>query len=198
MAIHNISVGEDAPQHRHGLFQLLAGLDQAQVELFLSSFEGSSPRQRSPFSGLLLSLKYDPSQVRDLVDEIWPERVSAPQGPGRKTLDRLPLVCYLLPHCDAEYGTILNLREVHRLLKGNEQYRTLFGYTERVPSYSVFRSTAVAIAEHWPAFQMCVASGERMEALLAGSGLSPVGFPKGTNGVKSASPYAAELLQLGW
>ena len=145
MAFYNISGSADALQPHGGLFKLLSELDEAQAESYLSSSEGASPRLRSPFSGLLLSLKYDPVEVLDLVDRIWPERVFGRPGSGRKSTDPLPIVCYLLPFCDAEYGTVFNLREAYRRLEGDLEYRSQCGYADSLPSESVFRKVAAEV-----------------------------------------------------
>ena len=86
------------------------------------------------------------------MDELWPERVSGRRGAGRKPVDRLPSVCYILPLCDPEYGTVFNQREAYRRLKEDQEYRSLCGYGASLPSYSVFRGTADAIVKNWLLF----------------------------------------------
>ena len=194
MASLNISGGANPPQLGHGLLGLLSGLDQASVESYLSSSEGSSPKLRSPFSGLLLSLKYDPVEVLDLVDELWPERVSGHRGSGRKLVDRLPFVCYILPLCDPEYGTVFKQREAYRRLKEHQGYRSLCGYGASLPSYSVFRSTADAIVKNWLLFQVCQASPDRLETLLAQVGA----VSSGGSTAGRSSPFVGVLPKWGW
>ena len=163
----------------------------------LSSSEGASPRLRSPFSGLLLSLKYDPVEVLDLVDRIWPEWVFGRPGSGRKSKDPLPIVCYLLPLCDAEYGVVFNLREAYRRLEGDREYRSQCGYADSLPSESVFRKVAAEMCKSWKGFQTCVLSPEALEALLARIGTDPFGHP-GDSTVGEGSPlFEAELPGVG-
>ena len=168
MVIPNISGGAEAPQPRGGLSSLLASLDQASVESYLSASEArSDPLPPSPITGLLVSLRFDPDEVLALVDQLWPERWSGHTGRGRKPTDPLPLVCFLLHFCDPEYGTVFNLSEAYRSLEQDEEYRQLCGYEHGVPSDSVFRGVYGTMVANWPAFQACVANGERLEALLA-------------------------------
>ena len=198
MASYNISGSADALQPRGGLFKLLSELDEAQAESYLSSSEGASPRLRSPFSGLLLSLKYDPVEVLDLVDRIWPERVFGRPGSGRKSKDPLPIVCYLLPLCDAEYGVVFNLRDAYHRLEGDREYRSQCGYADSLPSESVFRKVAAEMRKSWKGFQACVLSPEALEALLARAGTDLLGHP-GDSTVGEGSPlFDAELRELGW
>ena len=198
MAFYNISGSADALQPHGGLFKLLSELDEAQAESYLSSSERASPRLRSPFSGLLLSLKYDPVEVLDLVDRIWPERVFGRPGSGRKSKDPLPIVCYLLPFCDAEYGTVFNLREAYRRLEVDMEYRSQCGYADSLPSESVFRNVAAEMRKSWKGFQACVLSPEALEALLARIGTDPFRHP-GDSTVGEGFPlFEAELRELGW
>ena len=141
VAVPNISAGAEAPQHSRGLLNLLLEHDQGKVTSLLASSDGSSPRQPSPFTGRLLEMSYDPVEVLDLVDSIWPSRLHGHPGPGNKPKDPLPIVCYLLPFCDPEYGTVFNLAEVHRRLKADKEYRRECGYVDGIPSLSVFRNT---------------------------------------------------------
>ena len=168
VVIPNISGGAEAPQPRGGLFGLLAGLDQASVESYLSLSEAhSAPLPPSPFTGLLLSLRYDPVEVLALVDQLWPERWAGHTGRGRKPADPLPLVCFLLRFCDPEYGTVFNLSEAYRSLKRDWEYQELCWYQQGVPSDSVFRSVYSVMVGNWPAFQACVANGDGLKAFLA-------------------------------
>lgn len=106
--------GAPSPQHGRGLLNLLLEIDNARATSLLASSEGSTSRLPSPFTGRLLSMHYDPVEVLDLVDEIWPSRVHGHPGRGRKPRDPLPIVCYLLPLCDPEYGTILDLETISK------------------------------------------------------------------------------------
>ena len=198
MAYSNISGSADALQPHGGLFKLLSELDEAQAESYLSSSEEASPRLRSPFSGLLLSLKYDPVEVLDLVDRIWPERVFGRPGSGRKSTDPLPIVCYLLPFCDAEYGTVFNLREAYRRLEGDLEYRSQCGYADSLPSESVFRKVAAEMCKSWKGFQTCVLSPEALEALQARIGTDPFGHPGDSTLGEGPPLFEAELRGLGW
>ena len=181
MAPFTITGGADAPQPGHGLLGILSGIDGAKADSLLSSSEGSSQELRSPFTGLLLRMKYDPSEVLTLVDELWPERVHGRRGAGRKRTDPLPLVCFLLRFCDPEYGAVFNLAEAYRALKRDQEYRGLCGYKPGSPSDSVFRSVYNTMVANWPAFQACAASGDRLEALLARCGSDQVA-PLGNSG----------------
>ena len=167
MAINNISGGAPAPQHRDGVFSLLAEMDQASVENYLLvSEERSDPLPVSPFNGWLLRLHFDPSEVLSLVDEIWPARWWGHHGRGRKPEDPLPLVCFLLGRCDTEYGTVFDLSEAYRHLERDGEYRKLCGYERRNPSVSVFRGVYRVMVENWPRFQACVAEAARLQDLL--------------------------------
>lgn len=188
MASSNVSRGAIAPQAHYGLLKLLTELDQSQARSYLSSPEGSGSRLPSPFTGLLLQLNYDPDEVLGLVDQIWPARVSAHRVRGRKPLDRLPLVCYILPLCDPDYGTVFNLSEAHRRLKEDKESRSRFGFAGSLPSYSVFRETAVGIAGNWQLFQACQVSPNVLETLLARNRVHPTGD----------SPFSDALRDLGW
>ena len=118
MVVPNISGGAEAPQQSRGLLSLLLGLDEAKATSLLASSEGSSPGRPSPFTGRLLKMNYDPVEVLDLVDSIWPSRLHGHPGRGKKPKDPLPIVCYLLPFCDPEYGTVFNLAEARRPSEG--------------------------------------------------------------------------------
>ena len=182
MAINTISGGADALQHSRGLLSLLQELDEAKLASLLAASEGSSsPPLPSPFTGLLLRMNYDPSEVLTLVDELWPERVHGRRGAGRKRTDPLPLVCFLLRFCDPEYGTVFNLAEVYRALERDQEYRKLCGYKPGSPSDSVFRGVYNTMVANWPAFQACAANGDRLKALLARCGSDQVA-PLGNSG----------------
>ena len=196
MAIHNISVSADALQAPLTLLDLLQQVDEAAVVSLLSTSERTSPNLPSPFTGWLLRCKYDPFAVLDLVDELWPFRMEPHKGPGRKSEDPLPLVCYLLPLCDPDYGTIENRSEAYRRLKSDETFRHQAGYSSRVPSRSVFNNIAGVLAANWPRFQECVATSEFQERLLDRLRQN-VSDPL-CGAVQSESPYAAELAALGW
>lgn len=189
MAINNISGSASALQPRTGLFGLLGDLDQASVESYISVSEAhSDPLRPSPFTGLLLSLHFDPAEVLALVDQLWPERWTGHTGRGRRPTDPLPLVCFLLRFCDPEYGTVFNLAEAYRSLERDQEYRKLCGYKPGSPSDSVFRGVYNTMVANWPSFQACVASGDRIKALLARDGsdrLVPSGN-SGEGGVSSA------------
>lgn len=182
MAVPNISAGAEAPQPHGGLFGLLGALDQASVESYLCVSEAhSDPLPPSPFTGLLLSLHFDPGEVLDLVDRLWPERWAGHTGSGRKPIDPLPVVCFLLRFCDPKYGTVFNLAEAYRSLKKDQDYRKVCGYVDDVPSDSVVRGISNVMVENWPAFQACVASDDRLKALLAQWGTSQA-TPLGDSG----------------
>ena len=157
---NNISAGVASPQHTLGLMQLLLELDEAKVTALLESSEESAPQLPSPFTGLLLRMNYDPLEVLRLVNEIWPARVHGHHGRGRKPVDPLPLVYYLLPICEANYGTVPNVSGHYRRLKADNEFRRLGGYDDRVPSRSVFREVAVTLANNWPRFRECVLSSD--------------------------------------
>ena len=188
VAFYNISGSADALQPRGGLFKLLSELDETRAESYLS-LDGASLKLRSPFSGLLLSLEYNPIEVVDLVDGLWPEQVLGHPGPGRKSLDRLPIVCYLLSLFDPDHGVITDLQVAHRRLKEDEEYRARVGFADRLPSYSVFAATASKMKANWALFQACHLSPQDLKTLQdrfnCAGGVEP-------------SPFAAELLQLGW
>ena len=127
-------------------------------------------------------MHYDPVEVLDLVDEIWPSRVHGHPGRGRKPRDPLPIVCYLLPLCDPEYGTILDLSDARHRLESDRKYRYECGYVDGIPSLSVFRNVSVEMVNSWDRFQECLLSPEEVEALsaqlsssrLGGDGFSPL------------------------
>ena len=168
VAPSNISGGAGAPQPRDGLFALFAELDQASVESYLFVSEDSSdPPPVSPFTGLLLSLHFDPAEVLDLVDHLWPERWAGHPGRGPKPTDPLPLVCFLLRFCDAKYGTVFNMSDAYRSLEKDKEYRKLCGYVTDVPSDSVFRGVYNTMVANWSAFRACVTRGDCLNALRA-------------------------------
>ena len=173
MAINNISGGAGALQPRGTLFGILGALDQASVDAYLfASEERSDPLPASPFNGLLLHLHFDPVEVLSLVDDLWPSRWKGHSGRGRKPIDPLPLVCFLLRLCDSEYGEVFDLSEAYRQLKRDEEYRRLCNYEHRLPSASVLRGVQQVMIDNWPRFQACVADGDRLKELLVllGSG----------------------------
>ena len=198
MVHYNISGGAPAPQHDRGLLKLLLGYDEAKAKSFLSQSEVSRPRLRSPISGLLLQLRYDPVEVLDIVYEIWPSLMFGHSGPGRKQVDRLPLICYLLPLCDPVYGTVYNFAEAYRDLRADKEYRRECGYVDSIPSLAVFRDTAVAIAKNWRRFQSCALSSDDLEKVLARIGSGAAGFSKDSISGLDSSTFAAELQELGW
>ncbi len=165
VAVPNISAGAEAPQHSRGLLNLLLEHDEGKVTSLLASSDGSSPRQPSPFTGRLLEMYYDPVEVLDLVDSIWPSRLHGHPGPGNKPKDPLPIVCYLLPFCDPEYGTVFNLAEARRRLEADKEYRRECGYVDGIPSLSVFRNTLGEMIANWDRFQECLLSPEDMEVI---------------------------------
>ena len=197
MSSSTIAGGAPSPQSSRGLLSILLELDEAASKSLLTSSEGSTPRLPSPITGRLLDAQYDPARVLNLVDEIWPERVYGHRGSGRKSEDPLPLVCFLLPCCDPEYGFVPNLLEAYRRLREDEEYRGLSGYVGRLPSESVFRKVAGAVRGNWPRFKACAASPGRLEALRVEYGIVPaqLGDPAGK---EMESPYGATLRQLGW
>ena len=165
MAITNISGSAYAPQPHGGLLNLLLELDEAKVTSLLASSEGSSPRLPSPFTGRLLRMNYDPVEVLELVDSIWPSRLYGHPGRGKKPKDPLPIVCYLLPFCDPEYGTVFNLAEARRRLKADEEYRCECGYVDGIPSRTVFGKILGEMVYNWDRFQECLLSPEEMEVI---------------------------------
>ncbi len=161
-----LSSGEPSPQHGRGLLSLLLEIDEARVISLLASSEESAPQFTSPFTGLLLRMNYDPLKVLNLVNRIWRTRVHGHPGRGRMPVDRLPLVCYLLPVCEANYGTVPNVLGHYHRLNEDYEFRSLCGYGDRIPSRSVFRDTAVALTNNWSRFQECVLSSDASERLL--------------------------------
>ena len=198
MVHYNISVGAPAPQHDRGLLKLLLGYDEAKAKSFLSQSDVSRPRLRSPISGLLLELEYDPVEVLDLAYKIWPSLISGHSGPGRKQMDRLPLICYLLPLCDPVYGTVYNVTEAYRRLEADKEYRRECGYVDSIPGLAVFRDTALAIVENWPRFQSCVLSSDDLEKVLTRIGFGAVGLSKDSTSDLDSSTFAAKLPEMGW
>ena len=195
MAITNISGSADGLQPRGGLSGLLANLDQASAESYLSVSEAHSGLlPPSPFTGLLLSLHFDPAEVLALVDQLWPERWAGHTGRGRKPTDPLPLTCFLLRFCDPEYGTVFNMAEVYRSLERDQEYRKLCRYEDGVPSDSVFRGVYNTMVAQWPAFQACVASGERLKALLELCGSDRM-VPSGSSGEDGHSAVLGEAFR---
>ena len=198
MVLNNISAGALAPQPGLGLQTLLRGVDEAQVLSLLATSDGPSLALPSPFTGRLLDMNYNPIRVLDLVNFLWPARVKPKSGGGRKPKDRLPIVCYLLSHCNPEYGTLGNVRSVYNLLKADQKYRRQCGYVDErdVPSYSVFSNTAVALVRNWPLFQACLLSSDDLERVLNGIRSGAVG---GSGASELASSiFGAELKRLGW
>ena len=191
MALSNVSRGAAAPQARHGLLKLLQKLDEPKVTSLLASSERSIPRLPSPFTGCMLSRHYDPFEVLELVDEIWPSRVHGYPGRGNKPKDPLPIVCYLLPCCDPEYGTVFNLSEVCRRLKADEEYRRECGCVDDIPSLSVFRNTLNEMVANWVRFQECLLSPDEMEVLLPR-------ISNGHVGSDGFSPLLDSLSATGW
>ena len=165
MVVPNISGGAEAPQQSRGLLSLLLGLDEAKATSLLASSEGSSPGRPSPFTGRLLKMNYDPVEVLDLVDSIWPSRLHGHPGRGKKPKDPLPIVCYLLPFCDPEYGTVFNLAEARRRLKADQEYRRECGYVDGIPSRTLFGKILDKMVCNWDRFQECILSPEEMEAI---------------------------------
>ncbi len=167
MAPNNISSGGAPPQHPRGLLALLDEVDVAAAMSLLGSSEGSTPRLPSPFTGRLLSMHYDPVKVLELVNELWPSRVRRHPGRGRKPKDPLPIVCYLLPFCDPEYGKILDLATPLRRLEVDEDYQRECGYDEDIPSRSVFWKISTKMANNWDQFQTCLLSPDEVAILSA-------------------------------
>ena len=198
MALSTITGGAPAPQLDRGLLALLHGLDETEAASLLKSSEGSSSRLPSPFTGLLLSLQYDPAEVLDLVDELWPERVFGHHGFGQKPKDPLPVVCFLLPRCDPDHGTVFNLSEAYRRLKSDGEFRSLCGYAERIPSYSVFRNIASKMSKNWDRFQLCLLSPDELKKLLAKIASDEVGLSTDCGVDLNPGTFAAELCELGW
>ena len=161
-----LSGGALSPQHSRGFPGFLHGLDEATATSLLASSEDPRPRAPSPFTGRLLSMHYDPVEVLELVDSIWPSRVQGYPGRGKKPKDPLPIVCYLLSVCDPEYGTVFNLAEARRRLKDDEEYRRECGYVDGIPSRTVFGKVLGEMVVNWGRFQECLLSPEEMEALL--------------------------------
>ena len=198
MVSPNISNGARAPQVTLAAFKFLTEIDEAQAEKYLSLLEGSNPRLRSPFSGRLLDSHYDPVEVLDAVDDIWPSRWEGVRGPGRKLVDPLPMVCFLLPYFDPTSRNVLNLSAAYRSFKEDSEYRRECGYVDRLPSLSVFRNVAATMSESWSRFEICVASPEVLQALLGRIGSGLFGVSSSPGGVEKLSPYAEGLAVLGW
>ena len=191
MVLTNISGGVRTPQHPRGLLNLLLELDGAKATSLLASSEGSSPRLPSPFTGRLLKMNYDPVEVLDLVDSIWPSRLHGHPGRGKKPKDPLPTVCYLLSVCDPEYGTVFNLAEARRRLKAGEEYRRECGYVDDIPSRTVFGKVLGEMLSNWDRFQECLLSPEEMEIIR----------PRISNGHvrrDASSPLLDFLSAAGW
>ena len=198
VALSNISSSASALQPRGDLFGLLAGMDQVYAESYLRVSEKADSRRPSPFSGLLLALNYDPVAVQNLVDEIWPFRWQRRSGPGRKPEDPLPLVCYILPYCDPEYGTVFNVLDAYRHLEEDKEYRNLCGYSYRVPSRSVFNNVVVAMVDSWSSFQACLLSPEDLEKVKARLLAGAVEELNGPAGGDETPALRAVLDHLGW
>ena len=198
MVSPNISNGARAPQVTLAAFKFLTEIDEAQAEKYICLWEGSNPRLRSPFSGRLLDSHYDPVEVLDAVDDIWPSRWEGGRGPGRKLVDPLPMVCFLLPYFDPTSRNVLNLSAAYRSFKEDSEYRRECGYVERLPSLSVFRNVAATMSENWSRFQICVASPEILQALLGRIGSGLFGASSSPGGVGKIAPYAGALAELGW
>ena len=194
----NISGGAPAPQHARGLLKILFEYDEAKAESLLSTSQGSNARLRSPFTGRLLKMGYDPVEVADVVNSIWPSRWQPRSGPGKRVEDRLPLVCYLLPLCDPDHGTVFNVMEAHRRLEADTDYRSECGYVNRVPGYRVLNSTAAAMVKDWPLFQACLLSSDDLEKVLSRIGRHVVGLPGESSSDLESSIFAPALRELGW
>ncbi len=186
-----LSSGELSPQHSRGLLALLSSIDEATAVSLLGSSEGSTPRLPSPFTGRLLGMHYDPVDVLKLVNEIWPSRVRGHRGRGRKPKDPLPIVCYLLPFCDPEYGNVFDLAEPRRRLEADEDYRRECGYVNDIPSRSVFWKISAQMANNWGRFQACLLSLEEMEVLSAR-------FSNGLVRSDGLTPLLDFLSEVGW
>ena len=198
MVSPNISNGARAPQVTLAAFKFLTAIDEAQAKKYLCLLEGSNPRLRSPFSGRLLDSHYDPVEVLDAVDDIWPSRWEGGRGPGRKMTDPLPMVCFLLPYFDLQSGTFFNLSEAYRRFEEDCEYRRECGYVERLPSFSVFQKIAVTMAENRPRFEICVASPEVLQALVGRMGSGLFGSSSDSGSVGEIAPYAGALAKSGW
>ena len=198
MVTSSLPNGARAPQVNLAAFKFLTEIDEAQAEKYICLLEGSNPRLRSPFSGRLLDSHYDPVEVLDAVDDIWPSRWEGGRGPGRKLVDPLPMVCFLLPYFDPTSRNVLNLSAAYRSFKEDSGYRRECGYVERLPSLSVFRNVAATMSENWSRFQICVASPEILQALLGRIGSGLFGASSSPGGVGKIAPYAGALAELGW
>ena len=166
------------------------------MESYLSVSEAHSDSlPPSPFAGLLVSLRFDPAEVLALVDQLWPERWAGHAGRGRKPADPLPLVCFLLRFCDPEYGTVFNLSEAYRSLKGDREYRELCRYQQGVPSDSVFRGVYNTMLANWSAFQACAVGGDRLKRLLARCGSGRM-VPLGNSGEAVSSSVLREAFSV--
>ena len=101
VASNNISGGALSPQHSRSLRNILLELDEAKATSLLASTEGSSPRLPSPFTGRLLNMHFDPVEVLELVDSIWPSRVQGhpcqSKRPKGSVTDRLLSPSLLCP-----------------------------------------------------------------------------------------------------
>ena len=134
---------------------MLAKLDQSDIESYLLISESVVPAPRSAISRLPLPLRYDPDDVLRVMNDIWPSRRNGHLGRGRKPVDRLAVVCFIIHLCDPEHGFVPNLLEAHRRLQADGEYRAQLGFTGRLPSYSVFRNTAELVLRHWDDFRDC-------------------------------------------
>ena len=112
--------------------------------------------------------------------------------------DPLPLVCYLLPLCDPNHGTVANLSRAYRGLEADENYRRECGYADRLPSLSVFRKTAATLESNWSRFQGCVLSSNTLERLLGRVSRDFLGLSESRSSGLAVSTFFAELQELGW
>ncbi len=198
MVSPSLSGGAPSPQGRPGLLALLGGIDEAKAESLLASSKGSAPQLPSPITGLLLSLRYDPVAVLELVDKLWPYRLHPRSGPGRRQEDPLPLVCYLLPFCDAVHGGVINLANIYRRLKADKEYRRMCGYVDRLPSRSVLQKTSTVMVRNWSRFQECFLSPEDYEKVRRRTSRSLDGLSVRSSSGLDLSMLSDELQGRGW
>ena len=199
MALSTISGGNDAPQYRNGLFNLLADLDQAALEEYLSVPVPLDCRDSAISPGPGAGPAFDLEALRFLVNEICPPRPPKAGIRGRKPIHRLPVVCFLLQICDPDYGVVHNLLAEYRRLKDDEDYRKCSGFPDGLPSRSVFVKTNALMVQHWERFRACL-----LQVSRDGVGHLPAGYGNGhvtseESPVQlSLSRFHEDLKRLNW
>ncbi len=150
-----ISGGDYAPQHRNGLPELLASLDQPALEAYMAVPVPLDGGGAALPPGPAAAPAYNLEALRLLVDELWPPRPPRSGIRGRPPVHRLPVVCALLRVCDPSSGVVYNLLAEHDRLKSDEDYRRQSGFLNRLPSRSVFTKTHDVMVEYWSRFRDC-------------------------------------------